>query len=503
MKRIILATSVLTVSILLWSHPVMVLGEPIPGVLITELQTSNKTAGEEFIELYNNTDYDIDFADTIHQGKNIWKLQFFSSTKVTANGFAWEPKTSGLTTVSLTRTDNTPVTIAAHSYFLISTAGYSPGDIEPDFTYSSGHMSDTGGGIQLVSVSGTSTAQVITAQDHLGWFNPTISQALPTDFYLTPSALGSLQRLTVNDSYIDSDQLISFVASSEISPKEAWVLPVEQDSEPLAVDTSDNTDTSELMVESVEQASEISNLLPIQITELLPNPASPQTDDKNEYIELFNPNDQVVSLNGYSLQAGLKFSYSYTLQDTVINPQSYLVLTSENTNLSLANSAGQARLLDTSGQVVSQTEAYELAPDGQAWAVAGGIWQWTATPTIAAENVMSSPAVKSIAQPKAIAKNTAVKAVAAKKVVASKPKTTASKAKKTPKVSVASKASGALGKVPPAALHKSILVGVGTLAVVYGLYEYRTDMANKLYQFRRNRATRRENRQAAQGAGGD
>ena len=73
-----------------------------PDVIITELQTSSSvSAGEEFIELYNNTDHDIDFADTAHQGKDIWKIQFFSSTKVVIPAFNWDPKSAGLITVAL------------------------------------------------------------------------------------------------------------------------------------------------------------------------------------------------------------------------------------------------------------------------------------------------------------------------------------------------------------------------------------------------------------------
>ncbi len=145
----------------------MLLIPALPEVLITELQTTNNTANEEFIELYNTTNQDIDLADSTHQSKNAYKLQFFSSVKMAIPGFRWDPKTSGLTTIILSKTDNTPLVIAAHSYFLIATTGYKPGNVEPDFTYSSGHMSDAGGGLQLVSVSWLGTASTLVA------YNPT------------------------------------------------------------------------------------------------------------------------------------------------------------------------------------------------------------------------------------------------------------------------------------------------------------------------------------------
>lgn len=42
----------------------------------------------------------------------------------------------------------------------------------------------------------------------------------------------------------------------------------------------------------------------ISITELLPNPAAPATDDADEFVELFNGSDEPVRLRGYKLQTG-------------------------------------------------------------------------------------------------------------------------------------------------------------------------------------------------------
>ena len=42
-----------------------------------------------------------------------------------------------------------------------------------------------------------------------------------------------------------------------------------------------------------------------QISELLPNPAGTGNDATDEFIELYNPNDQPFDLSGFVLQTGL------------------------------------------------------------------------------------------------------------------------------------------------------------------------------------------------------
>lgn len=473
-----------------------------PDIIITELQTSGKTASEEFIELYNITSHDIDLADVAHQGKNIWKMQFFSTSKVASSNFNWDPKASGLTTISFTRADNTPVLVAAHSYFIVAAAGYKPGDVEPDFTYASGHMSDAGGGVQLVDISGLGTLTVIVVHDHLGWFSPTNSSPMSTGLYLTPPSGASLQRTPVAEGYGSTDSLpAKYISSATITPKEAWTSPIEQLPESSLSQQSSvlNIPTSQAN-EKLQATSE--QLLPIQITELLPNPASPQADDKDEYVELFNPNNQIINLNGYSLQTGLKFSYSYTIQNLSIEPLGYVNLTSSDTHIPLSNTAGQAQLLNTFGQVVSQTGAYGAAPAGQAWALQAGVWHWTIKPTPAAQNIINQP-IDNVAQTNASPLKSPVKlgspkAVVQKTSAVSKPRIPAVKAPKKVKPSAVSKGSKTgINKSQPASLHMAILVGVALAAVIYGLYEYRKDISNKFYQLRAYRAARRASRLAS------
>ncbi len=224
---------------------------------------------------------------------------------------------------------------------------------------------------------------------------------------------------------------------------------------------------------------------------MFPNPAAPQTDTNDEFVEIYNPNDEAVDLNGYTVQTGLTYAYSYHFTKTTsLAAHGFVVLTSGNTNLTLANNGGQARLLDPNGQPVSTTAAYGEAPEGQAWALINGQWQWTNTPTPQAGNVLTAPTSSnsSTTSSKTSAKKATTKTASAKKTTAKKFPTT--KATKAQTLGAATDQSSNQDPAPTA-LHPGVLAGVGASAVLYVAYEYRGDVANRLYQLRRNLSARR------------
>lgn len=235
-----------------------------------------------------------------------------------------------------------------------------------------------------------------------------------------------------------------------------------------------------------DQPDIVSSGMTITITELLPNPAAPLSDDTDEYIELFNPNTVAVDLRGYTLQTGTKFSYSYTFPAKVIDPGAYLIVMSKDSSLLLSNTTGVARLLDPSGAVVSQTDVYTDAAEGVSWAIIDGVWKWTAQPTQATTN--SYAAVATASTKKAAAAKTAKTAKTAT-AKASKSSGTTKAAKSTDTAAVANaKSSSTANK--PVPVHTAVLAAVGVIGVLYAAYEYRTDIANYIYKLRSHRAAR-------------
>ena len=219
-----------------------------------------------------------------------------------------------------------------------------------------------------------------------------------------------------------------------------------------------------------------------QLSEILPNPAAPQTDANDEFVELYNSNVKPFDLSGFAIQVGISTTHKYTFPDgTTLQPQQFGVYYSSDTGLSLSNTTGQVELLDPSGNVLEKSDVYSAAKDGYAWIYADGLWQWTTSATPGAKNIITSPPVPKSSNSKSAGSKTAVLGV---------------------KAGSSGSSSGGSSTPTTGSLHPAILAGVGALAVLYALYEYRHDLAGALYRFRRYRAARGESGQTAQGAGG-
>lgn len=129
------------------------------------------------------------------------------------------------------------------------------------------------------------------------------------------------------------------------------------------------------------------------VNELLPNPASPQTDADDEFVELYNPNDSNFDLSGFKIAYGSTNPRKYTFPEgVVLKPKEFKAFTSGDTSVSLSNTEAQVWLLDPNEKVIGQSDPYAKAKDGQAWALDNGAWLWTTNPTPNEMNAMS-PAV--------------------------------------------------------------------------------------------------------------
>lgn len=229
-------------------------------------------------------------------------------------------------------------------------------------------------------------------------------------------------------------------------------------------------------------------LISPQLTELLPNPGAPQTDAADEFVELYNANDQGFDLSGFELATSATKKYVFP-KGTVLLPHAFKAFFSGDTHLSLSNSGGQVTLYDPLGVRLDQTTTYAAAKDNIAWALANGTWQWTTRPTPNAQNAIAQPVTKTL---KATTSKTSTAKTASTKTATTKKKT-ATKATATADMVNASDLQ------PNSPLHPVTLAVVGGFALLYGAYEYRRDMANKFHQLRGYRTARRETRQQPKG----
>ncbi len=249
--------------------------------------------------------------------------------------------------------------------------------------------------------------------------------------------------------------------------------------EPLAV--IENINEVESTPDNEAIPGENIGLAPPLITELLPNPVGTGTDSSDEFVELYNSNDTVFNLSGFTLQTGLATKHNYVFAPgTTIPAKSFRAFYVTETSLSMSNTSGQATLLDKSGTIVAQSDPYDSAPDGQAWSLANGTWYWTTKPTAGVTNVIAQP----IKLPATAIKKTTVKTTAAKV------KSAATKTAKAPttatKASTLSAANQTTSLPKSSAVHPAVLALVAASAVGYGTYVYRKDLANSFHKLRRH-----------------
>jgi len=223
-------------------------------------------------------------------------------------------------------------------------------------------------------------------------------------------------------------------------------------------------------------SDETADYAPVQLSELLPDPASPQTDAADEFIELYNPTDQAVDLAGYALKVGHDLSAKYVISDAVIAAGGYLALKSAVTKLALANAGSSVALYDPAGNQLGSTVTYAKAPTGQAWAELDGGWGWTAEPTPGAANVLVTPPA-----PPTLTKITQAKTAGKAKAVA-KPKTT--KVAKAAKVKAAKANSKPLLAGATTTGGRWLLIILAGLTIAYIIYEFRYDLRNYYFKLR-------------------
>jgi hypothetical protein len=473
-------------------------GATTSKVFITEVQTTGASPSEEFVEFYNNSDTDVDFADLAHAGKTPWKLQFFSAASTAAGLPDWTKPSATITMTGV---------IPAHDYYLLGATGYAPGGIDGDQSYNP-RLSDSGGGLQLVEAGSTA----ITYHDRLMWKQSGDGQTLPAGVFSAPVNRGSLQRLPNDDAeYVSAEgKLSDMTGSADISPKDVWHEPlpaaVPDAPEVPAPTPADNpTEDGEIVTETPPVLPDTTGLLAPYVTELLPNPAAPLSDEADEFIELYNPNSRAFDLKGYTLEVGTTTLHEFTFTGSVpLAPLTYTAFYSVDTKLSLANSGGQARLLAPEGTKLSETLAYDAADDGVSWSLngRGDNWLWSTTPTPDAANAVTAKAVAAKTTKAAAVKAAASKAAATKptaKTAAAKVKGTSTTKSKTrtktaatkkatkPKVAAVSQTKDRMTRAP---IHTAVLVSVVAAAVLYAAYEYRHDISNRLHKLRRYRAVR-------------
>lgn len=439
-----------------------------PSLVISQLKITSSNG--QFITLYNASDV------TLDMGK--YRLEYFNNydlAKVTSSRL-----------ISLTGS------LPPHSYFMINDDTLTLCYRLTVDSVSLG-LSSTAGLLQLSAMDQTRSGSLVAPllQDYVGWSKTAASGAQtlpagkeaflerrPVDAENNPSIAspGAGTWQAVQPDPANACNLVSATDNSAITTGLTQLLP---GSEPPATILSLDTDRS---AAAQLPATDIGLMSPA-ITELLPNPAGTGNDARDEFIELYNPNEADFDLTGFALQTGIKSLHVYKFPaGSNLPPHAFQAFYASITGLTLSNSGSQAKLLDPFGNSIAATDIYGTAKDGQAWALANGKWYWTTRLTPNAANIINQPPA---------ARKPAAKAAAGKKKAAKSAAKAKSKKAKTAKLSANHGGGEAVADTP---IHLWSLALVAAAALLYGAYEYREDFKNRLHEFRGHLRTRRESR---------
>lgn len=381
--------------------------------LITEVQTgSEASASEEFVEIFNTTASDIDISG--------WALYYKSAT-----GNSWSKKAI-VASNTILQTDD----------FWIFSANLS-GD-----TQYSGGLSSGGGNIQIRDKDGGIV-------DQFGWGSGDASLSAPAAVSAPGQSMYRLYDYGLSKMVNTDNNFDDFDLANSPTP---GLYPLQEQPE-------------------IDQES-VATYPRLQLSELYPNPASPQTDTQDEFIEIYNPNEFIVDLSGWKLQDD--GGSEYIIKSQAILPKSWLAIFITESKITLNNSGDIVRLLDPNGHVNDESANYGVTEEGLSWSHIGGLWQWAVSATPGAMNSVAYIDTDPVSAVANVKKATAKKST--KK--SSSPKAKASKVKST----TANSAGGLMTNAPEAQSRQAsswwgwLLMGLGAVTIGYGIYEYRTEI---------------------------
>jgi hypothetical protein len=428
----------------------------VPSLVISQLKITSGNG--QFVTLYNPSNAAIDMSK--------YQLEYFNSYDLS--------KATSSRLISLSGT------VPPHGYYMVNDSALMLCYQLTVDSVSLG-LSSTAGMVEVLAFSQLSPggSVVPVLQDYVGWSKTTATgaQTLPTNtsaFLMRQpvdnggnpvvDSAGTGNWQTVQPDPNNACNLVTATGFSSVTSGLSQLLPP---TEPPA--TIVNLAEPDINATPTIPAADIGLTAPT-ITELLPNPDGTGNDSTDEYIELYNPNSKTFDLSGFTLQTGTKTFRNYTLPSgTSLPPQSFTAFYSETTGLSLSNTGSQAKLLDPLGNSISASDVYGTAKDGQAWAKAKGKWYWTTAPTPNAANVIKQPMASKKSGTKTKSKTTPAKSNSSKPVTTS---SYSNSAETTP-------------------VHTWTLALVVGVAILYALYEYRSDLANRVFQLRQYLRARR------------
>jgi hypothetical protein len=300
------------------------------------------SANDEWLELYNNTDSEIDLAS--------WQLtpqdgtpKIILSGKIPARGFYLLERTND---------ETLPGILASQIY--------------------TGAMSNSGENFTLSDAQG----QIIDSLDcSLGWFfgDNTTKQTMERKNSLTSGSQASNWLLSQNPGGTPKEK--NSAAESTIT-------------EPIL---KSETTTVEKIIEKNPIEATNSQILEktypdgIIFSEILPSPEG--KDEEEEWIEIQNKNDFTVDLSSWQFSDTIGSPTTYVFpKETKIKPKEFLIILRPESKIVLNNSGDGLKLGQPNGKILDQVN-YQSAPKGKSYNFIAGQWVWSENKTPGAANI--------------------------------------------------------------------------------------------------------------------
>ncbi len=461
-------------------------------IVISEVQLGSATsASDEYVEVANRSVEPSDLTG--------YKLQYKSK-----NGSSWITKAtlSGY--------------IAPYGRYLLAT------NINPSSQPMNSGLSATGGHLRIVD---TNQVQL----DMLGWGQA----SQPDGVAITSHDNGqSLKRKLDEDGrFIDTDNNYDdwFISDNPTPEFDVWQapsisLPPSVPSDPIASPITPTIVETPPLVDPfpvVEPLPEVqpqpqpdsklpqkplqptypkpnTKVLPLTITELMPDPVSPLKDSEAEFIELYNPNDTTVDLSDYQLESGTNWRYKYQIPQFFLKPGRYLAIYSQDSKLTLSNAGSSVRLIGATGSEITK-ETYPKAKPGLSWSNIAGEWGWSTPSPNAVNNKVVINSQKTI--PKTSDAEKVLGALTIKDI--NYPSSEAKTSEKVDKTTTQDTSQYKKETTEPTKVNNAVLAVIAVLAVSYAVYEYRNELRIRLQQLQRYFSLRRKTWPKLKGWGGD
>lgn len=337
------------------------------GVLITEFMAgSGSSAGSEFVELYNQSDASVDVTG--------WKIQYQTAANNPVSD-SWSTRAT------------LEGSIMARSFLLAASTNYETEQgITADASWSSTLPYD-GGKIRIITDSDQLVDSVSygTAVGTEGSPAPVLSSGYSLKRHVNADA----QFIDENENSTDFELSDSPYAQGggveEVAPPEESVdLCNNLTGEQAEIPEGYESDGAGGCMQIVTPPEELEDRT-LTITELFPNPL--ENEDNNEFIEIYNPQDEPIGLDGYIIYTGNSYNREYVFTGNLeIGAKEYLAFYSSEINITLANSGSRAKLVAPAGNLVSETESYTNSKDEMSWSLFEDGWKFSEKSTPDAEN---------------------------------------------------------------------------------------------------------------------